>query len=273
MHPKFNRTVYKFPTKSILPINPTGAGAEEFTKRLGETAERERQVALKQKQQFQIEGLPARSGLKARNPDLYNSIINEKGLTPDVIDSFHKSRQAPGGQETAPAFTPDVLNYAKTHNITPEQANAVKMQRTQAPAPSQTPTPDGMAYGGMVGGLPSSNFAAAQAMRPPKPPHLNLHSPRGYADGGEVKGKPDNSTWIKNSNQSYAGNDPKQDAKVYTGYTQGGAIPGRAQVHGDSPKNDTVPIMASPGEYVVPRHVMQGPAGRLIRKLCEGGTV
>lgn len=29
------------------------------------------------------------------------------------------------------SFTPDVLNYAKTHNITPDQAQAIKLKRTQ----------------------------------------------------------------------------------------------------------------------------------------------
>lgn len=33
----------------------------------------------------------------------------------------------------------------------------------------------------------------------------------------------------------------------------GGSVPGKAKVKGDSPKNDTVPAMLSPGEVVVPR--------------------
>lgn len=39
---------------------------------------------------------------------------------------------------------------------------------------------------------------------------------------------------------------------------QGGAVPGQAKVQGDSEKNDTVPAMLSPGEVVIPRHIMQG---------------
>lgn len=34
-------------------------------------------------------------------------------------------------------------------------------------------------------------------------------------------------------------------------------VPGKASVKGDSLKNDTVPAMLSPGEVVIPRHVMQ----------------
>lgn len=39
--------------------------------------------------------------------------------------------------------------------------------------------------------------------------------------------------------------------------TSGGKVPGKAQVKGDSIKNDTVPGMLSPGEVVIPRHIME----------------
>lgn len=39
-------------------------------------------------------------------------------------------------------------------------------------------------------------------------------------------------------------------------YKSGGSIKGKAKVSGDSPKNDTVPAMLSPGEAVIPRSVM-----------------
>lgn len=39
----------------------------------------------------------------------------------------------------------------------------------------------------------------------------------------------------------------------------GGAVAGKAQVKGDSPKNDTVPAVLSPGEIVIPRSVLSGP--------------
>lgn len=37
----------------------------------------------------------------------------------------------------------------------------------------------------------------------------------------------------------------------------GGHVPGKAAVKGDSYANDTVPAMLSPGEVVIPRHIMQ----------------
>lgn len=39
----------------------------------------------------------------------------------------------------------------------------------------------------------------------------------------------------------------------------GGSVPGKAKVSGDSPKNDTVSAMLSPGEVVIPRSVLSGP--------------
>lgn len=41
------------------------------------------------------------------------------------------------------------------------------------------------------------------------------------------------------------------------GMSKGAMVPGKAPVKGDSLKNDTVPAMLSPGEVVIPRHVMQ----------------
>lgn len=40
---------------------------------------------------------------------------------------------------------------------------------------------------------------------------------------------------------------------------QGGGVPGKASVQGDSKKNDTVPAMLSPGEIVIPRSIANHP--------------
>jgi hypothetical protein len=42
-------------------------------------------------------------------------------------------------------------------------------------------------------------------------------------------------------------------------YLNGGVVDGKARVSGNSPKNDTVPAMLSPGEVVLPRTVAQHP--------------
>jgi hypothetical protein len=48
-------------------------------------------------------------------------------------------------------------------------------------------------------------------------------------------------------------------AAHYGSKAKGGEIPGKAAVPGDSPKNDTVPTMLSPGEIVIPRSVANDP--------------
>ena len=56
-------------------------------------------------------------------------------------------------------------------------------------------------------------------------------------------------------------------ARIYHGdfmkeaknFKDGGGVPGKAQIQGDSPKNDTVPALLSPGEEVLPRSVTQAP--------------
>jgi hypothetical protein len=68
--------------------------------------------------------------------------------------------------------------------------------------------------------------------------------------------------------------------------TMGGTVPGVAEVAGDSPKNDTVEALVSPGEGIIPRTIMQSPnapqlAAEFVSMLkgrerargyCSGGT-
>lgn len=48
-------------------------------------------------------------------------------------------------------------------------------------------------------------------------------------------------------------------AMMGLGHSNGGVIDGTPNVHGDSPSNDTVPAMLSPGEIVVPRSKASNP--------------
>lgn len=48
---------------------------------------------------------------------------------------------------------------------------------------------------------------------------------------------------------------------------QGGPVPGKAQVSGNSVANDKVPALLSPGEIVLPRSVTQG--GNIEKKAIE----
>lgn len=49
----------------------------------------------------------------------------------------------------------------------------------------------------------------------------------------------------------------------------GGMIPGKAKVKGNSTKNDKVPVLASPGEGIVPRDVMENPNPKKVSKYLQ----
>lgn len=75
-----------------------------------------------------------------------------------------------------------------------------------------------------------------------------------YADGGMIT----NSGQMPSLFQTLQSMEqPKQmNMGGMTNYKMGGHVSGKAKISGDSPKNDTVPAMLSPGEAVIPRSVM-----------------
>jgi hypothetical protein len=104
---------------------------------------------------------------------------------------------------------------------------------------------------GVMGGI-GSMFSGAPSVSPAnmsmdaysaQPESMaQMRGQQGFAHGGQV------------GPQSRVG-------QYFSGLTMqsGGHVPGKAQVAGDSSKNDTVPAMLSPGEIVIPRTIAQGP--------------
>lgn len=80
-----------------------------------------------------------------------------------------------------------------------------------------------------------------------------------------------NTTQMNTTNANAAASNAAQQGAIIGGVLQGGGaalaggkahggkIEGKAPVAGDSPKNDTVPAMLSPGEIVIPRSVANDP--------------
>jgi hypothetical protein len=85
--------------------------------------------------------------------------------------------------------------------------------------------------------------------------------PQGYDEGGEVQ-RLDDEGGTSDTRSPYNPHLPgmwdETEAPAQT-FRHGGPVPGRPKVDGDSPKNDTVPAMLSPGEVVLPRSVANDP--------------
>lgn len=83
----------------------------------------------------------------------------------------------------------------------------------------------------------------------------------GMAEGGQVPGPARNITHVTGK-PKFAFADSGYSPYVHAILMRkGGRVPGRASVPGNSPRNDTVPAMVSPGEVVLPRTVaMAGDA-------------
>lgn len=86
--------------KEFLSNKPSGQQMQEFTSRLEETINREKQVAQDQKLSFQVGALAAHKRLRESNPDLYNEILSSKGIDPSMIDE--KGQYKKPGSSTGP---------------------------------------------------------------------------------------------------------------------------------------------------------------------------
>jgi hypothetical protein len=106
-----------------------------------------------------------------------------------------------------------------------------EQQRTQAGIEQATAG----AQRGILGGLLGAAGTAAGLFKPAPAP--------GFAKGGEVP-----------SHQAFINHILEGDKMAY-----GKKVPGKAEVEGDSQKNDKVPAMLSPGEIVVPRTAAKDP--------------
>ena len=105
---------------------PRGQDFEKFTDRLAETIHREKDLAVNQKRQFQIESLAAHDRLRSSNPDLYNRILDSKGITPDMIDE-HGRYKAPKAEASAGGGTVQMKDPSgKIRNIPADQVEAAK---------------------------------------------------------------------------------------------------------------------------------------------------
>lgn len=108
----------------------------------------------------------------------------------------------------------------------------VGMQENQNTVNAQTQEANAKNKAGIFGGLINAGGGALAAV---------------LYKGGEVgSGYPSH---LQDIHKIYHGDSMKMKS--------GGPVPGKAQVKGDSPKNDTVKALLSPGEVVIPKSVME----------------
>lgn len=103
---------------SWITNDPRGNDQKKFMNLLKETAHREKQIAAKQVNDIQDARLAQFRDLKSKDPEFYKEILNKSKERYSVEPESKKE------------YTQDVLDYAKSHNITPEQALQIKKQRT-----------------------------------------------------------------------------------------------------------------------------------------------
>jgi len=75
--------------------SPQGAEQQAFVDRIAETVAREKALAQQQQKQYQIEGLPSHTPFKKRNPELYNAILQSKGIDDSLIDQKGRYKSPP----------------------------------------------------------------------------------------------------------------------------------------------------------------------------------
>lgn len=92
---------------------PVGVQQKEFVDRLAETIAREKRIANGQMLSTQGKIFSGWAHLKEKYPDRYNQTLKEMGVPSE-----------------ADGYTKDVMDYSKKHGITPDEALALKNQRT-----------------------------------------------------------------------------------------------------------------------------------------------
>lgn len=201
--------------QAFLTNKPTDAQAGEYIKHNMEYLEQMKEVAKGTLTRYRQN---IAKGYKNRvKQDDYSEAMSDYGIggntaagVPTQSPDLHASVAAEIQRRQAAKASGAVASMVPQMSAQPN---------AQGVPSSLQPNPPGFAYGGSVGGLLSSNYSASQMNHSQRAPALHIHSPRGYADGGQIPGQP--------------------------------AVPQ------DNPVNDKVQIMATPKEVVLPLHVTQ----------------
>jgi len=145
-------------------------------------------------------------------------------------------------------------------NAIGNQNNAgVAMQSNINSVDSATEQNNASTVGKIIGGVIGATGQAGAAMATGGASGAASSAPAGKAHGGQIT----NADRPRSNAAHYlAGLMPEAQGGIINGEqlaNMGMKIPGKAAVKGDSRKNDNIPIMASPGEIIVPRTKANDP--------------
>lgn len=175
-------------------------------------------------------------------------------------------QQAGMQQQAIQGLTADTLGQINAQNQANIQ-NAANMAGINANVAAQNTQNNRNLWGGItnaaggalgalgIGGTPSSSGSSGSVPSSAASNNafgFDAKKALAFADGGEVGPMSHYGRSLYNQG-GMAANSANQQGVLKENY-----VHGKAKVKGDSPKNDTVPAILSPGEIVIPRSVAQG---------------
>lgn len=171
-----------------------------------------------------------------------NALGQLGGIAGQQVGQLESAVQTNTGQLLGGA---NIQNQANIGN----QSNLNETNQRQAGINSQN-------QANLIGGV----FKGASAAAAPKAHGGEIENPKTVPKGDRFSG---------NLLPSHL--KPVADIYGHNSYEGGGEIPGKALVKGDSLKNDVVPIMASPGEFMITKSVMESkdPVGGAAKMVAD----
>lgn len=244
---------------SVKGLNPALAAkmiSENSANRLQDTAGQA--AELRNREMQQSTGQYGNELTNIRNQQI-NENLGMEGINADITNknAGHSGDAAAGAGQAAGAALAmlalagggDVPSSAPS-SPSDKFAQYLAMSRKNGGGTSANNMALGAALGsGLKGLFSSSATKGAPQFSPTSFDYASMYGAPGGAGGG---GGPLGS-------QDYANMYGAPSATEKTNMTDGGEVPGEATVAGDSPKNDTVPILASPDEVVIPRSKARDP--------------
>lgn len=186
-------------------------------------------------------------------------VASQKGISPALAQALaariasQGTQQAAGNAATLQAKQQlsaqeeqaNVLNQMNAANLAQSEANAgIAGQNTQMANNIIGGVSNAVGLGAMLNG--GSGGSGGSAIQNGTAANSLTTSDLGFAKGGQV---PPHLMEIASIYHPHLVQPRNMKA--------GGPVPGKAQVMGDSPKNDTVSAKLSPGEIVIPRSVLE----------------